>query len=166
MREQLRRIIREEVENLDWISNFVNPKSMEDYITLYNFRVDRAIEDYKEMYGEEPNDSWEVISGDGDFTVEEVVGWYLQSYNNFYEQWLENTKGLPMSRKDIEVTKILKSFSEEEEEIIDEDGSMWDNDELWGTEDSHWGNDPMWGSSDGGYTGDSGGNDDGGDDFG
>jgi hypothetical protein len=162
--ERLRRIIREETENLDWIANFVTPKSKEDYITLYNFRVDRAIEDYVKEYGEEPYDSWDVIVGDGDFTVDEVVGWYLSAYENSYEQWLENTKGVSMTDQDNEVTKILKSFSEksEDEEIIDED-SMWGNDESWGTENSMWDNDPMWGSSDGGYDGGLGNSDDGGD---
>lgn len=87
--------------------------SKKEYIKAFHDREDKCIKEYKELHGEAPEDCWQQIADEGDFTPEEVAGNYLENYKDFMKVWWDNMSGsierwgIISPESDLEVTRIL-----------------------------------------------------------
>ena len=90
--------------------------SKEEYIKALHDREDKCIKEYKELHGEAPEDCWQEIADEGDFTPEEIVGNYLENYEDYLGVWWDNMVGSLIrwgnlsAESDLEVTRILILF--------------------------------------------------------
>jgi hypothetical protein len=151
----IKRIIREEIKDFDWIQEVpskeegkievgdvyqINPPIEQDTNNLVmTIKIISRHTDYGTYY------TYQVLTSND---LNEPVG-HKDEIDGAWAQELLDTGDWHFLRNENE---------ESEEETLEEEGSMWDNDENWGTDKSYWGKDPNWGeggSYDGG--GDSGG---------
>ena len=66
--------------------------TVDDYKKSYNDRMDKAFRDM-EKEGLEDYDSHQFIVDEGDFTSQEVIGYYYETYRDkAKEMWESNTK--------------------------------------------------------------------------
>lgn len=137
-RQLIRRIMKEEIE--DWISDTQS----------YDGIKFKVINNYTANLSDMENPTWTITDHGKDYvmvtsdSISQAVGKTEVEENFESGEWYQ----LPVK-----------------DESIEEEGSMWDNDENWGTDRSYWGNDPQWGSEGGDYGGGDSGGDDGGEDF-
>lgn len=160
VRLMLKKIIREEVDDLEWI------KTSKPFVKTSDLQVGQ--EYVARNVGERTLNGGEIIDAEGKtFVVLNKrngplwvdILWVDMDDDQRREDFLTG-----LSKGDWEVIYSSEPFEGDEEENLEEEGSMWGNDENWGTDKSYWGKDPNWGeggSYDGG--GDSGGGNEGGD---
>lgn len=153
VRLMFKKIIREEIDDLEWIKTF-KPFVKTSDLQVGNEYIARNVGERKLNGGDSIDAEGKtfVVTNKRNGPLWVDILWIDLDDEIQREDWLTG-----LSKGDWEAIYSSEPI-EGDEEPIEEEGSMWDNDENWGTDKSYWGKDPKWGeggSYDGG--GDSGG---------